>query len=110
MFDCENSQASGRCPSAEIQAAWDVKIAAEDLLSEVLENEKSAAETQQDLVDAAKDNQSSVAKTNQALIDTAQSNVQSAEEDIVSSERDFQKLRHHFLQYQLYPHFHQGLV
>ena len=93
MFDCENSQASGRCPSAEIQAAWDVKIAAEDLLSEVLENEKSAAETQQDLVDAAKDNQSSVAKTNQTLIDTAQSNVQSAEEDIVSSEQDIVEIR-----------------
>ena len=93
MFDCENSQASGRCPSAEIQAAWDVKIAAEDLLSEVLENEKNAAETQQDLVDAAKDNQSSVAKTNQTLIDTAQSNVQSAEEDIVSSEQDIVEIR-----------------
>ena len=93
MFDCENSQASGRCPSAEIQVAWDVKIAAEDLLSEVLENEKNAAETQQDLVDAAKDNQSSVAKTNQTLIDTAQSNVQSAEEDIVSSEQDIVEIR-----------------
>jgi len=88
MFDCENSQASGRCPSAEIQAAWDAKIAAEDLWLDALENEKNAAETQQDVVDAAKDNQATVAKTNQTLIDTAESSVQSAEEDIVSAEQD----------------------
>ena len=88
MFDCENSQASGRCPSAEIQAAWDAKIAAEDLWLDALENEKIAAEIQQDLVDAAKDNQATVAKTNQTLIDTAESSVQSAEEDIVSAEQD----------------------
>ena len=88
MFDCENSQASGRCPSAEIQAAWDAKIAAEDLWLDALENEKNAAETQQDVVDAAKDNQVTVANTNQTLIDTAESSVQSAEEDIVSAEQD----------------------
>ena len=88
MFDCENSQASGRCPSAEIQAAWDAKIAAEDLWLDALENEKNAAEIQQDVVDAAKDNQATVAKTNQTLIDTAESSVQSAEEDIVSAEQD----------------------
>ena len=88
MFDCENSQASGRCPSAEIQAAWDAKIVAEDLWLDALENEKNAAETQQDVVDAAKDNQATVAKTNQTLIDTAESSVQSAEEDIVSAEQD----------------------
>jgi len=88
MFDCENSQASGRCPSAEIQAAWDAKIAAEDLWLDALENEKNAAETQQDVVDAAKDKQATVAKTNQTLIDTAESSVQSAEEDIVSAGQD----------------------
>ena len=93
MFDCENSQASGRCPSAEIQAAWDAKIVAEDLWLDALENEKSAVETQQDLVDAAKDNQATVAKTNQTLIDTAESSVQSAEENIVSAEQDIVEIR-----------------
>ena len=87
MFDCEGSQANGRCPSAEIQAAWDAKIVAEDLWLDALENEKIAAEIQQDLVDAAKDNEAAVAKTNQTLIDNAESSVQSAEEDIVSAER-----------------------
>jgi multidrug efflux pump subunit AcrA (membrane-fusion protein) len=59
-----------RCPSAEINNAWDTEVAAQEALDEVVD-------------DAA-----AVAKTQQVLIDAAQEVVESAAEDIVGTVND----------------------
>ena len=69
---------TARCPSAEIDDAWDVKIDAEEALGEVLDDAALAAKAQQDLIDTAKDNLESAAKAHQVLINTAKDNLESA--------------------------------
>jgi multidrug efflux pump subunit AcrA (membrane-fusion protein) len=59
-----------RCPSAEIDNAWDTEVAAQEALDEVID-------------DAA-----AVAKAQQVLIDAAQEVVESAAEDIVETVND----------------------
>ena len=81
---------TARCPSAEIDDAWDVKIDAEEALGEVLDDAALAAKAQQDLIDTAKDNLESAAKAHQVLIDTAKDNVESAAKDVVDTVNDIE--------------------
>ena len=69
---------TARCPSAEIDDAWDVKIDAQEALVEVLDDAALAAKAQQVLIDTAKDNLESAAKAHQVLINTAKDNLESA--------------------------------
>ena len=63
---------TARCPSAEIDDAWDVKIDAEEALGEVLDDAALAA------------------KAHQVLIDTAKDNVESATKDVVDTVNDIE--------------------
>ncbi|MDA1278612.1 MAG: efflux RND transporter periplasmic adaptor subunit [Chloroflexi bacterium] len=44
-----------RCPSAEINESWDLKIDAEESLNEAIEDAADAASAQQNLIDASRD-------------------------------------------------------
>jgi HlyD family secretion protein len=79
---------TARCPSAEIDDAWDEKIDAEETLVEVLDDAALAAKAQQVLIDTAKDNVESADKAHQVLIDTAKDNVESAASDVVDTVND----------------------
>jgi len=79
---------TARCPSVEIDDAWDVKIDAEEALVEVLDDAALAAKAQQVLIDTAKDNLESAAKAHQVFIDAAKDNVESAARDVVDTVND----------------------
>lgn len=55
LTDCEHTSFTARCPSAEIDDAWDVKVDAEEALVEAMDDAAAAAKAQQVLVDAAQD-------------------------------------------------------
>lgn len=55
LTDCEHTSFTARCPSAEIDDAWDVKVDAEEALVEAMDDAAAAAKAQQVIVDAAQD-------------------------------------------------------
>ena len=79
---------TARCPSSEIDDAWDEKINAEEALVEVLDDAALAAKAQQVLIDTARDGVESAAKAHQVLIDTAKDNVESAARDVLDTVND----------------------
>ena len=55
LTDCDSTSDLARCPIAEIDDAWDVRVAAEDALNEAVADAATAATAQQKLVDSARD-------------------------------------------------------
>lgn len=55
LTGCDSTSFTARCPGVEIDDAWDVRVAAQDLLAEVVEDAANAASTQQTLISAAQD-------------------------------------------------------
>ena len=53
LTNCDATSFTARCPSAEIDEAWDVKVAAEESLVEVIDDATASAKAQQVLIDAA---------------------------------------------------------
>jgi RND family efflux transporter MFP subunit len=70
--DVTSDNSQFRCPSAEIDDAWDVKVTAEESLAEVFDIKAAALEAEQ------------------VLIDAAQAVVESAAEDIVETINDIE--------------------
>lgn len=90
LTDCDESSGvlSFRCPSAEITDTWDVKTAAEDVLTEVLETAAEAELDQQNLVSEAQADELTAAKAQQVLISAAQDDIEAAALDIVETVND----------------------
>ncbi|MBT4341178.1 MAG: HlyD family efflux transporter periplasmic adaptor subunit [Chloroflexi bacterium] len=55
LTNCETTSLTARCPSTEIDDAWDVKVAAEEALAETVDDAFTAAKSQQILVDTAQE-------------------------------------------------------
>mgnify|MGYP003992203231 FL=1 len=55
LTNCETTSLTARCPSTEIDDAWDVKVAAEEALAETVDDAFAAAKSQQILVDTAQE-------------------------------------------------------
>ncbi|MBT5893346.1 MAG: biotin/lipoyl-binding protein, partial [Chloroflexi bacterium] len=55
LTNCETTSLTARCPSTEIDDAWDVKVAAEEALAETVDDAVAAAKSQQILVDTAQE-------------------------------------------------------
>ena len=72
LTGCEYTSFTARCPSAEIDDAWDIRVDAEEARVEVLDDAFVAAKAQQ------------------VLIDTAQDDVESAAEVVVDSVNDIE--------------------
>jgi len=70
LTGCTYTSFTARCPSAEIDEAWEVKVDAEEVLLEAIDDANMAAKAQQVLVDAAQDD------------------VEAAAEDVVDSVND----------------------
>ncbi|MBT3555663.1 MAG: efflux RND transporter periplasmic adaptor subunit [Chloroflexi bacterium] len=67
LTNCETTSLTARCPSTEIDDAWDVKVAAEEALAETVDDAFTAAKSQQILVDTA---QEAVESAADEVIDT----------------------------------------
>ncbi|MBT3996310.1 MAG: HlyD family efflux transporter periplasmic adaptor subunit [Chloroflexi bacterium] len=67
LTNCEFTSYTARCPSAEIDDAWDVKVAAEEALAEAVDDAFAAAKSQQILVDTA---QEAVETAAEIVVDT----------------------------------------
>jgi len=55
LIGCDSTSSLARCPSVEIDSAWDVKVTAEDALNEALKDAATAASAQLKLIDSARD-------------------------------------------------------
>jgi peptidoglycan hydrolase-like protein with peptidoglycan-binding domain len=88
VFDCESTQSNARCPSAEIEDAWEAKTLVDDAWADAIETSTNAALTHDDLVEAAQHNMDEVARAHQILIDTAQDNIDGIQDDIEAATRD----------------------
>jgi RND family efflux transporter MFP subunit len=55
LTNCETTSLTARCPSAEIDDAWEVKVTAEKVHVEALDDALAAVKSQQILIDAAQE-------------------------------------------------------
>ena len=55
LTNCEYTSFSARCPSAEIDDAWDVQVVAKEALVEAMDDALAAHKSQQILIDAAQE-------------------------------------------------------
>jgi multidrug efflux pump subunit AcrA (membrane-fusion protein) len=53
LTNCDATSSAARCPSVEIDEAWDVKVATEESLIKVIDDATASAKAQQVLIDAA---------------------------------------------------------
>ena len=83
LTDCDESPGvlTFRCPSAEINDTWDVKVEAEELLAEFVEEATEAAVDQQNLVSDAQDELITAANAQQVLTSDAQDEMTTAAKD-----------------------------
>ncbi|NQW20526.1 MAG: HlyD family efflux transporter periplasmic adaptor subunit [Chloroflexi bacterium] len=72
LTSCDTTSFTARCPRAEIDDAWDVKIAVEEALAEAIDDATAAAKIQRSLINAA------------------QNTVESAAEKVVDSTNDIE--------------------
>jgi RND family efflux transporter MFP subunit len=72
LTDCDTTSFTARCPATELDEAWDVTVAADEVLVEAIDDAKIAAKAQQ------------------VLIDAAQSDVEAAAEDVVATVNDIE--------------------
>ena len=85
VCDESPSNLAFRCPSAEINDTWDVKVETEESLAEVVETAAEATVDQQNLVSEAQSDEITAAKDHQVLISTAQ-------DDEITAAKDHQVL------------------
>jgi RND family efflux transporter MFP subunit len=103
VCDESPSNLAFRCPSAEINDTWDVKVETEESLAEVVETAAEATVDQQNLVSEAQSDEITAAKDHQVLISTAQDDeitaakdhqvlISTAQDDEITAAKDHQVL------------------